>query len=490
MTIADATEANNGIYSVIVSNPLTSVDSVPAYLNVVPPTAPGTQLATLHAFGGGNDGKKPSRLALGRDGNLYGTTEFGGSQHAGSVFMVAANGLVTNLVAFGGTNGFGPCGGVVQGPDGNFYGTTQFGGTNELGNVFMMTPVRTNFFNNGNGNFGYYLGSTLSNVYSFTGGTDGNTPVASLIRGADGYLYGTTEFGGALGDGNVFKISTNGLITNIYSFTNGMDGGFPTNALMQAVDGNFYGVTENGGSQSVGSVFRLTPAGVFSTVYSFTGGTDGKFPNGPLVQGADGSLYGTTQHSSIGRFIFYGVLFKVTTNGAYTLLYTLNFNDGHYPSAGMILGSNSLFYGTAEFGGNGNNNGFVFSTTAGGTMTSLVNFDGFDDGANPETPVVQGADGDLYGTTSAGGQSGDGTVFRLDVGMPPPLTAPAWKNGNFTFTWIAPPGRMYQLQYVTNLNSTNWLNSGSPIVTSGGPVTASDPTGTDHQRFYRILVMP
>ena len=490
LTISNAIEANSGAYSVVVSNPVTSVTSAFATLTVVPVSATGTQLATLHAFVGGADGYKPSALTLGTDGNIYGTTEFGGAFHAGSVFMVTATGPVTNLASFDGTAGFGPLGGVVQGPDGNFYGTTQFGGTNDTGNVFMMTPPRTNFLLNSNGTFGIVIISTLSSLYSFTGGADGNTPVAPLIRGADGNLYGTTENGGDFGLGNVFKISTNGTITNVYSFTGGVDDSSPTNALMQAADGNFYGVTQFGGTNAFGSVFRLTPAGAFSTVYSFTGGADGKFPNGPLVQGLDGSLYGTTRHNKFRGIEFYGVVFKVTTNGAFTTLYMLNTGDGHYPAAGVIQGSDGVFYGTAEFGGTDNNNGTVFSTTSAGTTATLVNFDGFDDGANPETPLVIGADGNFYGTTSAGGQFGKGVVFRLNVPMRPSLVLGTRSNTNFTFMWNTVAGRMYQVQSSTNLSFSNWTNSGAAFPAPGATVTITNSTVTDPRRFYRVMIVP
>jgi uncharacterized repeat protein (TIGR03803 family) len=490
LTVANAIEADNGVYTVIVSNPVNAVTSAPATLAVVPPSAAGTRLATLHYFMGGNDGYRPSVLTLGSDGNLYGTTEFGGVHHAGSVFMVGSGGGVTNVASFDGITGDAPVGGLVQGPDGNFYGTTIFGGTNEVGNVFMMTPAQTNYVMNTNGTYVTNITAVLTNIYSFTGGSDGANPVAPLIVGADGGLYGTTEFGGDFADGNVFRITTNGVITNLYSFTNGVDGGTPTNALMQAADGNFYGVTVFGGTHAFGNVFRLTPGGAFSNVYSFTGGTDGKYPNGPLVQGVDGSLYGTTRHNKISVFEFYGVLFKVTTNGGYTLLYALNAGDGHYPAAGMLQGSDGLFYGTAEYGGGTPNDGTVFYYAPNGTIATLVSFDGFDDGSNPETPLVLGADGAFYGTCSSGGPYGKGAVYRLDVSMRPLLLQPARTNGNFSFTWNTLAGRVYQLQYTTNASPANWTNSGAAFTASSSTVTISNSMGTDPRRFYRVMVVP
>ena len=229
LTVNNVTEADNGAYSVLVSNPITSALSSSATLTVVPASAAGTRFATLHSFAGGTDGSSPSRLTPGTDGNLYGTTKFGGANQRGSVFRVSTNGTVTTVASFS-TNGFGPVGGVTQGLDGNFYGTTLFGGASNAGNVFVMTPA-----------------GVLSNRYSFTGGADGNAPTAPLLRGADGSFYGTTQLGGNFAAGNVFRITPGGAISNFYSFTDGLDGGFPTNALMQGTDGNFYGVTPFGG---------------------------------------------------------------------------------------------------------------------------------------------------------------------------------------------------------------------------------------------------
>ena len=197
--------------------------------------------------------------------------------------------------------------------------------------------------------------------------------------------------------------------------------------------------------------------------------------------------------TSFTTFEFYGVVFKVTTNRRPTPCCTCSrtLSDGHYPAAGLIQGSDGVFYGTAEFGGTDNNNGTVFYTTPGsGTTATLVNFDGFDDGANPETPLVQGADGNLYGTTSAGGQFGKGAVFRLNVPMRPSLMLGARSNTNLTFMWNTVAGRAYQVQYSTNLSFSNWANSGAAFPAPGATVTVTNSTTTNGQRFYRVMIVP
>ena len=130
-----------------------------------------------------------------------------------------------------------------------------------------------------------------------------------------------------------------------------------------------------------------------------------------------------------------------------------------------------------------------FDVTAGGTISTLFSFDGFDDGAHPETPLVQGADGVLYGTSSTGGQFGGGTVFRLDVAMQPRLLAPTQTNGSFAFTMETVAGRVCQVEYNTDLSGTNWITVNN-FTASGGPLTITNGTGTDPKRFYRVLVVP
>jgi uncharacterized repeat protein (TIGR03803 family) len=412
LTITNLTTANNGTYSVIISNTLGSVISSNVTLTVVAGTTPGTALATLHWFGSNTgDGQTPNGLMQANDGDLYGTTQSGGisgSSGYGTIFKITTNGLFTTLVPFteaSYTLGDRPLAALVEDTNGNFYGTTELGGTNLVGNIFQLTP-----------------GNTLTNLYSFTGGDDGSNPSVPLVLGTDGNLYGSTPTGGNFGHGNIFQMTPAGTFTNLYSFTGGADGNSPSGGLLPDPHGNFYGLTTYGGTHSEGNIFKMTPDDLVTNLYSFTGGTDGYWPIGALVFGDDGNLYGATKRNTIGAFQFYGTLFTSTTNGTLDTLYKLNYTDGAYPFAGLILGSDGNFYGTT-YSGAYDQNGTVFRITPSGALTTLVAFDGFDDGAHPESALVQGVDGALYGTTTSGGPDGQGTIFRVSFTTAPEITS-------------------------------------------------------------------
>jgi uncharacterized repeat protein (TIGR03803 family) len=326
---------------------------------------------------------------------------------AGPVVPVAGQVQFQALYSFtGGGDGSNPNAGLVQASDGNLYGTTYNGGTIGVGTVFRITT---------NG--------ALTSLYSFSGnvygGTDGGNPYyGSLVQASDGNLYGTTEEGGTNGDGTVFQITTNGAEAVLYSFTGGNDGRYAFGGLVQASDGNLYGTTGNGGTNGYGTVFRMTINGALTSLYSFTGGNDGGNPLAGLVQASDGNLYGTTAYDNT-----LGTVFRITTNGALT---TLHFfyggSDGGYPQAGLVQASDGNLYGTTEFGGVANwyagSGGTVFRITTNGALTSLYSFTGGNDGGNPLAGLVQASDGNLYGTTFYGGNTnlngyGYGTVFRI-----------------------------------------------------------------------------
>ncbi len=246
----------------------------------------------LYAFTGGNDGGIPfAGLIQGADGNFYGTTYGGGPSNAGTVFKITPAGVESALYAFtGGNDGVGPEARLIQAADGNFYGTTGTGGPSNAGTVFKITPA-----------------GVESVLYSFTGGNDGGNPVVELIQDTDGNFYGTTPYGGPSNAGTVFKITPAGIEAVLYSFTGGNDGGTPVAGLIQAADGNFYGTTATGGSSSAGTLFKITPAGVETVLYSFTGGNDGGSPQGRLIQADDGNFYGTTGSGGLSNA---GTVFK------------------------------------------------------------------------------------------------------------------------------------------------------------------------------------
>jgi uncharacterized repeat protein (TIGR03803 family) len=249
----------------------------------------------------------------------------------------------------------------------------------------------------------------------------------ALIQGADGNFYGTTGIGGATNGGTVFKMTAAGMLTMLYSFcaqSNCADGRLPVAALIQATDGNFYGTTGVGGANDGGTVFKITPAGKLTTLYSFCSQsdcTDGEFPSG-LVQGIDGNFYGTTGNGGfISQYCFNtsgcGTVFKITTGGALTTLHTFclrkGCTDGLNPEAGVIQATDGNFYGTTSEGVS--SGGTVFKITTDGTLTTQHAFHGTD-GGMPQSGLLQAGDGKLYGTTSAGGANGYGTVFNMTLG--------------------------------------------------------------------------
>jgi uncharacterized repeat protein (TIGR03803 family) len=358
-------------------------------------------VTTLHSFAGSDGSYPQAELIEGSDGSFYGTTLSGGGPNnalnQGTVFKITSSGAFTLLHSFARIDGTQPLAGLIKGSDGNFYGTTNQGGTSSVGTVFKMDSS-----------------GTVTTLHSFAG-SDGSFPSVGLIQGSDGNFYGTTNSGGAEGDGTVFKMNISGTLTSLttlYSFTGG-DGYLPRGGLTQGSDGNFYGTTDVGGANgATGTVFKMDSSGTLTTLHSFTG-SDGVYPNYcKLVEGSDGNFYGTTQGGGTGGTGF-GTVFKITPSGVLTTLYSFARVDGSSPSAGLTKGSDGNFYGLTTFGG-AMDDGTVFKITPSGTLTSLHSFAG-SDGQFPFGTVIQGSDGNFYGTTIQGGASGVGTVFKMDT---------------------------------------------------------------------------
>ncbi|HMD83958.1 MAG TPA: choice-of-anchor tandem repeat GloVer-containing protein [Terriglobia bacterium] len=398
------------------------------------------------------DGAYPyAGLAQGRDGNFYGTTGGKGAYGAGTVFKITSEGALTTLYAFcalsGCTDGGIPQGGLVQGTDGNFYGTTSRGGLAPPwealdGTVFKITPE-----------------GALTTLYSFcslSNCTDGALPSAGLAQGTDGNFYGTTFYGGYYGGGMVFKITPGGALTTLYSFcslSDCTDGADPSGTLVLSSDGSFYGTTTYAGANGAGTVFKITPSGILTTLHSFCSQSDcadGEYPFYPtLVQASDGDIYGTTL-SGGGLTGPYGngggTVFKITPTGALTTLYSFcklsGCADGYLPYAGVVQGSDGNLYGAMSRGGAHApaafaDSGTLFRISPSGTLTTLYSFcflTGCTDGAGPVAALAQGSDGNFYGTTESGGANGYGTVFRLPLGLIPgvspiSLAFGSWADG-------------------------------------------------------------
>jgi uncharacterized repeat protein (TIGR03803 family) len=317
---------------------------------------PGGKETVLHSFGENvDDGTLPdSSLIQDAAGNFYGVTPDGGRYGAGVVFKLDATGKETILYTFtGGADGSIPEGSLVRDVKGNLYGTTYDGGAHG----------RCDF---GYGGYGCGVVFKLDAagketvLYTFLGGTDGAFPVNGLLRDDAGNLYGTTLNGGDFscsvlrsGCGVAWMLTKLGSEIVLHSFTNGLDGGFPSAGLTEDANGNFYGTTSQGGTTIYGTVFKLTPrqlgfADQETVLYNFTGGADGKYPGGGLIRDAAGNLYGTTGSGGSG----YGVVFRLGTGGTEVPLYTFTgAADGAYPWAGLVRGSAGYLYGTTRAGG-------------------------------------------------------------------------------------------------------------------------------------------
>ena len=262
---------------------------------------------------------------------------------------------------------------------------------------------------------------TLYSFCSQPGCSDGAVANAGLIQATDGKFYGTTGAGGINNNGTIFKITRAGLLTTIYRFcsvSGCQDGALPEAGLLQASDGNFYGTTDGGGAYGHGTVFKLTKAGVLTTLVDFNT-VNGMNPTfGSLIEGADGSVYGTTvnggAHEGCGIGLGCGTVFRTSLRGNLTTVYSFcaqsNCADGSSPS-GLMLGTDGYLYGTTTDGGLGS--GTVFRITGPGKLTTLHAFN-FTDGAYPNARLVQATDGNFYGTTAEGGANGlGGTVFEI-----------------------------------------------------------------------------
>jgi uncharacterized repeat protein (TIGR03803 family) len=248
-------------------------------------------------------------------------------------------------------------------------------------------------------------------LHSFFAGKDGTHPGATPILDTTGNLYGTTQDGGASNSGTIFKLDPSGKKIVLYSFTGGKDGGNPAAALVRDAAGNLYGTTVWGGGSNYGTVFKLDTRRKQTILYSFTGGKDGANPVAGVVLDAAGNLYGTTFD---GGASLSGVVFRLSKTGKEKVLHTFTGgNDGANPYAGVVLDAANNLYGTTYFGALGY--GTVFKLDKIGKETILYSFKGGADGANPTGGVALGAAGNLYGTTFDGGASGFGTIFKLDT---------------------------------------------------------------------------
>jgi len=449
LTLRNISPVDAGVYSVIVSNALGTVTNRGAILAVIPVIARGVSLTTLHSFTGGDGANPLSTLVQGQDRILYGTTLRNGPAGYGTAYRITTNGALTTLHGFsGGTDGGYPNAGLVQAADGNFYGTTYLGGQYGYGTAFRITT---------NG--------ALTTLHAFSGGTDGGYAISGLIQATDGLLYGTATYG----NGGVFRMTTSGTFTPLVSF-NDANGADPRGGLVQASDGDFYGTTHHGGTNGDGTVFKMTATGTLTTLFAFHGVTPNpSYPTASLVQGRDGNFYGTTPPGGADER---GAVFRITPTGQLTTLYSFTAgSDSQWPFGGLLEGKDGYFYGTTSYAGTGfdgletGGQGTVFRMTPRGVLTTLAYFVG-PNGAAPAThnaALMQATDGNFYGTTFSGGSNGYGTVFRLSV--PEPTLSIALSGSQIVLSWPAWASDLV-LQQTSDLTTGSWA-----VVTNASVVT-------------------
>lgn len=380
------------------------------------------------------DGLNPDLMSVvqGLDGNLYGTTVYGGVNKTcntkqigcGTVFKIATGGNLTTLYSFCSktncTDGAYPIGGLTLATNGDLYGTTSAGGANGYGMVFKVSPQ-----------------GTLTTVYSFCSQfncPDGREPGAPPIQATDGNLYGVTILGGTGGCGGchgggiAYRLTLAGKLTVLQNFCTGSctDGNNPSYPLVQGTDGNFYGVITGRSGYYDGKLFKMTPSGTVTVLYNFCNlknCTDGAFPYGSLTEGADGDFYGTTSAGGAVGDGGSGTFYKITRAGKLTTLHSFDYetkgNYGSLPLSGLVLATDGNFYGTTYQGGMGCvfGCGTVFKISPAGKLTTLYLFGG-PDGAGPYG-LFQHTGGAFYGATAAGGAKNYGTVFSVSVGLGP-----------------------------------------------------------------------
>jgi uncharacterized repeat protein (TIGR03803 family) len=363
------------------------------------------KFSLVYSFDGTHGQTPQAGLVRDSSGNLYGTTASGGSAGSGVVFKINAKGKISVLHAFNVSDGSFPRSDLTLNGK-TLYGTTLSGGAAGAGTVFTISTS----------------GKGFKTLYSFTGQDDGSNPGSGVIQDSQGNLYGTTEDGGMFLSGTLYRLSKRGKLAVLHSFTGGSDGAMPMAEPILDAKGNLYGTTEFGGDANgncvglqagCGVVYNLGPKGKLTVLHSFTNlNNDGAFPLGTLLLDASGNLYGTT--SGGGGANNFGTVFKIGSQGKFTQLHRFDAGipDGEGPQGALARDASGNLYGTTTYGGNTSNSGTVFKITAKGKETVLHRFNA-KNGTGPQGGLLLDPNGALYGLTASGGASDAGVVFKI-----------------------------------------------------------------------------
>jgi uncharacterized repeat protein (TIGR03803 family) len=427
-------------------------------------TAAAVSFSVLHSFAGPEGETPAAPLVQGADGFFYGVAAHGGDftvlppDGGGTAFRVDASGTVTTLHRFVGPEGATP-NSLIQARDGFFYGTATYGGQEGIspgnGTIFRMDAAGA---------------VTVLHAFPYAIGGGSSLP-GPIVQGADGALYGGArgEYGTNAVGGYIYRLDpVTGDFRHLHDFV-GSDGAFPTGPLFQAADGFFYGTTNQGGLWNSGVIYKVDVLGRFALLHSlspFYPG-EGSEPKGGVIQASDGFFYGTTEQGGYG-----GEIFRMDAAGNFTVIHRFDsyFSDGGRPRSGLIEGRDGFLYGTTPSGGQpvtASRYGVIYRMDKAGTVTVLHTFTG-PDGREPWAALVQGADGQLYGSTVVGGALGLGVLFRVDPAAPaPPAPLPT-----LTGLTLAPSS------VVGGQSSTGTVTLGGPAASGGAVVALSSSSSS------------